>query len=221
MSGFVLDDKHNPIIVAPAGEKIISDDLLEKAVCQLGQIYRQIPKPDCNRCGNCCDGTKTGNPLVYSVEYWNITRFLNRPANKLLKLRIYGAAMMYKALARKKVGGEKSGNHSKHTRRILNCPAVDSQSKLCLIYEYRPFDCRRYGLRGWAKGAQGWVRQGENAGCDQVKISADDRTEHWNDDSWKSLCERIKQLSDYYCLDETKGAKLKAALMVDWLTLRL
>jgi Fe-S-cluster containining protein len=218
----ILNDENNPQImglkVIPIEDKLEAEAQLEDALKQLGQIYTQVPRTRCNKCGNCCDGTKTGNPVVYSIEYLNIMRVMNAPANRELKLRIYGSAMMIGALLDRK---EKEAGSSRCGQTVNVCPVVDHQTKLCLLYQHRPLICRLYGLDGWVNGPDGWVRQAGPGRCDQVKIDQDSQSLCWSDNTGNSLLKQLKRLSAYYYIDEIEKTVFNANVMTDWLTLKL
>ncbi len=226
MQGIVLDDKNNPIIVelkaSPVKNIIKSGKLLEEAVYQLNQIYRQAPKTCCDNCGSCCDGKITGNPWVYSIEYLNITRQLKSPFNKELKRRVSGSAMMGKFMLKKKTHDNTTCcDYSGCSEYIAICPLFDPRTKLCSMYEFRPLICRLYGLDGWTKGSLGWLKQAGNGVCDKVRIHEDDSTEHWDNASGRSLMRQLKRLSHYYYIDYDGDDLFNSNSILDWLTLKM
>ena len=219
-----LDEQNRPVleelVTVPLKNKIEAETSLDEAISELNHIYQQIPKPSCNRCGNCCDGTTTGNPKMYSIEYLSIMRFLNDPQNKQLKTKMYGTALMGRALLNK-MKKEKPDLEVTWDGVATFCPAIDEDTKLCLIYEYRPLVCRLYGLGQWHKEkSKGWVRKPGGCGCDQVKIDDDDQTEYWPKDKNKKLYNQIAHLSTYHYLDEIKQEVFKANNISAWFTLK-
>ncbi len=222
--GIKFDEKNNPVLaelkVVPVKDKSGVETSLEEAISQLNQIYQQIPKPSCNRCGSCCDGTKTGNPKIYSIEYLNIMRFLNDPKNKQLKTEMHGTALVSRALIERKKK-EEPGHVNNWNCIATFCPAIDQETKLCRIYELRPLICRLYGLKLWHKEkSQGWVKEPGEDGCDQVKIDDDDQTEYWPQDKNRTLFKQLELLSIYHYLDEAKQEIFKANTISAWFTLK-
>ncbi len=230
MQGVILDKKNNPVIVRlktePVKNKVEAGTLLAGAILKLNQIYRQVPKPYCNSCGECCDGKKTGNPVIYSIEYLNMASFLNSPSNKELRRKIYSEALSGKSLLNRRVAEtyakiKEQPGVERCDRLIPVCPAFDRLSKLCLLYDYRPLICRLYGLDGWYKGLDGWSRKAKLTCCNQFKISEDDRTEHWALDSGDLLVAQLKRLSTYYYADETTGVVFNENEIISWFALKL
>jgi Fe-S-cluster containining protein len=222
--GIKLNEKNNPVLaelkVVPVKNKFDVEKSLEEAISQLNHIYQQVPKSSCNRCGSCCDGTKTGNPKIYSIEYLSIMRFLNQPKNKQLKTKMYGTALMGKALLDKKKKEEPNLVENWDCVPTF-CPAIDKETKLCWIYEHRPLVCRLYGLGQWYKEkSKSWVKEPGESGCDQVNIDDDDQTEYWPLGNNKILFKQLALLSTYHYLDEVKQEVFKADRMTNWFTLK-
>ena len=225
MYGIKLDDKRNPVLVelstVPVKDKAQADISLGEAFAKLEEIYQQVPKSDCNRCGSCCDGTKTGDPRAYSVEYLYILRYLNSPSNKELKKKIYGAAYMAKALMEKK-REERLSSDKDYGHFVAFCPAVDPASKLCSMYEHRPLICRLYGLRLWHKDkSKEWIRQTGKDGCDQVKIDDADQTEYWSRGKGSLLFKKLSIISRYHYLDEAEETLFNVGTLNTWFSLKV
>ncbi|MFQ5646093.1 MAG: YkgJ family cysteine cluster protein [bacterium] len=225
MFAIKLDKNNTPKVLglktAPLSEK--KKNSLERDLRKLNRLYKEIPRPECDRCGGCCDGTKTGNPRVYSIEFLAIMRLLSSPSNRELRKKMFAVSMMNKFLMGKRMkeeykAMEKPGYREKSYWSVT-CPAVDPETKLCLIYEQRPIICRLYGLNRWYKDDKGWIDQKVRVGCDQVKISPRDRTATWNYRTRKSLLERLEQLSRYYYLIETENRIFNSISMMEWFTL--
>jgi Fe-S-cluster containining protein len=223
--GIVLDDKNRPVItelmIVSPRDRVKVEAPLTEAIIKLNQIYQQVPKPNCNRCGGCCDGTKAGNPVVYSIEYLNIISQLNSPANRELKGRIYGSALMGRALLdRKKKEIATEPGLKRCDSFLCFCPALDLKTKLCLVYEYRPLICRLYGVEGWSKGPDGWIKPAERVVCEHVEISKDDKTEHWVGGQGRLLFDQLKRLSTYYYFDEAAEELFNKNSITHWFALK-
>ena len=212
MRGFYLDENGTKKAVRILTEELHDsseyDKEIEQKLKRLNEIYAKIPTTTCDNCGECC---RILTISIFSIEFINIERYLDKNISREEKERITKETKINNQIVEMyKESAKKAPSH-------FPCSFRDEQTKKCMIYPVRPFDCQMFGLKGRRSDIEYCVRNCRTR-CENVKIAD---KEKWDCSQVHIFAEEIKKLSDYFIASNSKKEYLfNLQPMEFWLNLK-
>ena len=168
---------------------IDEDKEIKNKISILKKIYSTIPETVCLNRGYCCNNYKVIG--IYSIEAIYIKNEIEKRFSSQKKEKIKHKIIKNILKEEEYIKIKKKSN----LREIFICPFRDNDKKICVIYEFRPYVCRTYGIKGVAK-SDDCINTTCKKSCKNVKLKR--KIENWDCCQLENDVEKIKSLSNYY-----------------------